>query len=188
MSRPPICSTSGQETRSPPQTRRRPMTARAQTPLFHTLFVVFSASNGRCVTNGPGCRLTSEVMGKFKKLLKRKRVQNMSRRNNLSHRLGFESLEGRQLMAVVASVNIEGDLVVTGDGQADQVAIVQVVQNGVPVAGRYFVAPQNGTLLNGQAAGRFFNNVIDDIRVNLGGNNDRLTLGNGNNGQFIVPD
>ena len=101
----------------------------------------------------------------------------MARKNNfLSKRMGFESLEGRQLMAVVNVTG--GDLVVTGDGQADQVAITQVAPN------TYAVAGQNGTLVNGQVSGQFF--ATDDIRVNLGGNNDRLTVGNGVNGGFSV--
>jgi hypothetical protein len=89
-------------------------------------------------------------------------------------------------MAVLVSV-IDGDLVVTGDGQADQVAIVQTLQNGQPVAGRYFVAGQNGTTINGQATGQFVQDVRRDIVVNLNGNNDRLTVGNGIDGDFIAP-
>ena len=101
-------------------------------------------------------------------------------------RLGLEVLESRQLLAVLVSI-VDGDLVVTGNGQADQVAIVQAQQNGQPIAGRYFVAGQNGTLVNGQANGQFFPNVTRDILVNLNGNNDRLTVGNGVDGAFLAP-
>jgi len=114
----------------------------------------------------------------------------MSRYNyNSPRRLGLESLEGRQLMAVVASVNAAHDLVVTGDGNANNLQIVQVTQNGQPVAGRYFIAPQQGTTLNGQTQGQFFDNVTHDIRVTLGGSGDRLNLHaeNGNNFGFRVP-
>jgi hypothetical protein len=112
----------------------------------------------------------------------------MSRQNlRSSRRMSFESLEGRQLMAVLVSVT-GGDLVVTGDNQADQVQIIQSLQNGTPIPGRYFITGQNGTTINGQTGGQFFANVTDDIRINLNGNNDRLTLGNGINGDFIVPD
>jgi hypothetical protein len=101
----------------------------------------------------------------------------------------MESLEGRQLMAVVASVNAAHDLVVTGDGNANNLQIVQVTQNGQPVAGRYFIAPQQGTTLNGQTQGQFFDNVTHDIRVTLGGSGDRLNIHaeNGNDFGFQVP-
>ena len=89
-------------------------------------------------------------------------------------------------MAVLVSV-VDGDLLVTGNGQADQVAIVQSVEDGQPVAGRYFVGGQNGTTINGQTTGQFFQNVTRDIVVNLNGNNDRLTVGNGIDGDFIAP-
>lgn len=111
----------------------------------------------------------------------------MARRNyDSSRRLGLESLETRQLMAVLVSVT-GGDLVVTGDGQADQVTIIQSLQNGEPIPGRYFISGQNGTTINGQA-GLFFGNVTDDILISLNGNNDRLTVGSGVDGDFIVPD
>jgi hypothetical protein len=110
---------------------------------------------------------------------------------NSPRRLGVESLEGRQLMAgnVLASVNAAHDLVVTSDGNQHDLEIVQVTQNGQPVAGRYFIAPHQGTTLNGQSGGQFFNNVTHDIRVTLGGSSDRLNLHaeNGNDFGFRVP-
>ncbi len=112
----------------------------------------------------------------------------MSRKNHFtSRRLGLESLESRQLMAVLVTVT-DGDLVLTGDGQADQVTIIQSLQNGAPIPGRYFITGQNGTTINNQTGGLFFENVTDDIRVNLSGGNDVLRIGNGVNGDFIVPD
>jgi hypothetical protein len=117
-------------------------------------------------------------METFNQLLNRKQGALMARKNNfVSKRMGFESLEGRQLMAVLVNVT-GGDLVVTGNGQADQVEITQLAPN------LYSVEGQNGTLVNGQASGQFF--ATDDIRVNLGGNNDRLTVGDGVNGGFTV--
>jgi len=98
----------------------------------------------------------------------------------------MESLESRQLMAVLVSVT-DGDLVVTGDGQADQVTIIQSIQNGSPIDGRYFITGQNGTIINGTDNG-YVEGVTDDIRVNLNGGNDVLRMGNGVNGDFIVPD
>jgi len=110
---------------------------------------------------------------------------------NSPRRLGVESLEGRQLMAgnVLASVNAAHDLVVTSDGNQHDLEIVQVTQNGQPVAGRYFIAPHQGTTLNGQTSGQFFNNVTHDVRVTLGGSGDRLNLHaeNGNDFGFQVP-
>ena len=116
----------------------------------------------------------------------------MSRQNyNSPRRLGLESLEGRQLMAgnVLVSVNAAHDLIVTGDGNQHDLEIVQVTQNGQPVDGRYFIAPHQGTTLNGQAPGVFVSGVTHDIRVTLGGSNDRLNLHaeNGNDFGFRVP-
>lgn len=113
---------------------------------------------------------------------------NMSRKNRPSaHRLGFESLEGRLLMAgnVTASV-VGGDLILTGDSQDNSAQIVQVMQGGQPIAGSYFVFGSNGTTISG---GQSFTNVNDDIKINMHGGSDRIVLGNGsNNANFIVPD
>jgi hypothetical protein len=127
----------------------------------------------------------------------------MSRHSyNSPRRLGLESLEGRQLMAANPFGNVQvnvdklgnvtssaGDLVLTGDSNQHDLEIVQVTQNGQPVAGRYFIAPHQGTKLNGQTGGLFANGVTHDIKVNLGGNNDRLNLHaeNGNDFGFRVP-
>lgn len=119
----------------------------------------------------------------------------MSRSNyHASRRLGLESLEGRQLMAfnpmgdVQVSVNTLGDLIVTGDSNQNQIQIVAEMFNGVATPGKFFVAPQNGTTLNGQTEGQYFPGVTHDMRINLGGANDRLTLGfGGDNNDFVVP-
>jgi hypothetical protein len=127
----------------------------------------------------------------------------MSRHNyNSPRRLGLESLEGRQLMAANPFGNVQvnvnklgnvtssaGDLVLTGDSNQHDLEIVQVTQSGQPVAGRYFIAPHQGTKLNGQTAGMFVSGVTHDIKITLGGNNDRLKLDaeNGNDFGFRVP-
>ncbi len=80
-----------------------------------------------------------------------------------------------------------GDLVVTGDNLGNEVRIIQSLQNGAPIAGRYFITGQNNTTINGQA-GLFFENVTDDLRISLNGGNDFLRIGNGTNGDFLVPD
>lgn len=118
----------------------------------------------------------------------------MARHNSFSsRRLGLEALEGRQLMAAnpfgdVTAYVSGGDLVLTGDSLQNDLQIVQTMQNGAPIAGSYYVAPRNGTTLNGQAAGHYFEGVTHDMRINLGGGNDRLILGNGSSDDnFIVP-
>jgi hypothetical protein len=90
---------------------------------------------------------------------------------------------------VQVNVNSLGDLVLTGDNNQHDVEITQSLQNGNPIAGRYFITPHQGTTLNGHTTGLFVNNVTHDIRVSLGGNNDRLNLhaGNGNDFGFRVP-
>lgn len=88
---------------------------------------------------------------------------------------------------------VNGDLVLRGDNLQSDVQIVQTMVDGSPVAGSYYVAPRNGTRINGllndgQPIGDYFENVTGDVRVNLSGGNDRLLLGNGSsNGNFIVP-
>lgn len=112
----------------------------------------------------------------------------MSRQNLRSaRRLCLESLEGRALMAGNVFVRFElGDLIITGDSAANEVTVVQSLQNGVPIPGRYFIVGQNSTTIFGTTNG-FVSNVTGDIRINLGANNDRLTVGNGVNGAFVAP-
>src|SRR5437762_8965579 len=76
-----------------------------------------SLSRGVLVTSQPPPKGTGAFMSRNK--------------YNTSRRLGLESLEGRQLMAAVtASVNMTtGDLVVTGDDNANNIQIVQSMQN-----------------------------------------------------------
>ena len=90
---------------------------------------------------------------------------------------------------VTVTVTDAGDLVVTGDGQANQVTIFQEVTQGVPITGSYFIAGQNGTTITGTDPTHpgYIGNVTDDILINLNGNNDRLTVGDGFDGHFIVP-
>ena len=118
----------------------------------------------------------------------------MTRQNCfVGRRLGLESLEGRLLMAANPFGNVQvtvagGDLILTGDNLQHDVQIVQTMVQGTPVPGSYFVAPRNGTTINGSTTGQYFINVTHDIRATLGTNNDRLLLGNGSsNDNFIVP-
>ena len=107
--------------------------------------------------------------------------------------LAFHALEERTLMAGDVAVSVvNGDLRITGDAAANDVAVVQTMQNGVLVTGSYFVTGRNGTTINGQAAGRTFTGVTRDFNINMGGNDDRVTLGQENdlygpNNQVKVP-
>jgi hypothetical protein len=115
----------------------------------------------------------------------------MPRRNAaLSHRLGFESLEGRLMMAGNVNVSVSGgDLVVTGDSAGNVLGITQVVQNGALVAGKFSVEGSDGTTINGQTGAQTFQNVTDDFRINLNGGPDSLRLGAGLTfGRFVIPD
>ena len=99
----------------------------------------------------------------------------MSRRK-MNARLGFESLEGRLMMAGNVAANVTGgDLVLTGDNAGNIVEIRQVQLNNAPIPGRFLVTGLNGTTINGQAS-QVFQNVNDDFRINLNGGNDRVTL------------
>jgi hypothetical protein len=110
----------------------------------------------------------------------------MSRRHT-SRRLGFDALEDRRMMAVTANIT-GGDLVIRGDGAADQIQITQAVQNNQPIPGQYFIQGLNGTKINGQAS-LIAVNVNDDFDIDLRGGNDRLVLGNnGASNRTTVPD
>jgi hypothetical protein len=116
----------------------------------------------------------------------------MSRKNLRSARkLSLETLDGRSMMAGIVNVDVvQGDLVVTGDGGDNEVRVIQSLQNNQPIAGRYFISGLNGTVVRSSTIPNFngfANNVTDDIRINLNGGNDRLTVGSGINGQFNVP-
>src|SRR5262245_51098757 len=110
-------------------------------------------------------------------------------RSNVRARIGFESLEGRLMMAGNVAVNVTGgDLLLTGDNLGNLVEIRQVQLNDSPIPGRFLVRGINGTTINGQAS-QVFQNVTDDFQINLNGGNDRITLGQGTtNASFLVPD
>lgn len=108
--------------------------------------------------------------------------------NRKYRRLTFQALEGRAMMAGDVAVSIlNGDLRVTGDSQDNEVAIVQTIQQGQPVAGSFFVGGVNGTTVNG-GGGQTFTGVTRDFSINLVGGADRITLGdNVATNHFTVP-
>jgi hypothetical protein len=113
----------------------------------------------------------------------------MSRRNSFaSRRLGLESLESRQLLAGNVFVTVDGgDLIVTGDARANEIQILQALQNGEPIPGQYVITGLNNTTINNQPADRF-TDVTDDFIIKLNGGNDILAMGNGTTADFVIPD
>jgi hypothetical protein len=104
--------------------------------------------------------------------------------NRRSRKLSFQSLEERTLMAgdVGAAVS-NGTLTLTGDSNANDVQVVQLIgTDGRLVAGDFIVIGKNGTTINGFSS-RSFGNVTN-MNVTLGnpgsrntGNDDHFTLG-----------
>lgn len=102
--------------------------------------------------------------------------------------LRVEALENRQMMAgdVGAAVTGGGDLVLNGDNQDNQLAVV-----ATEVAGQYEIQGVAGTTINGQQS-IVVDGVVDDMRINLrGGDNQILLTGtdsDGDSNNFVVDD
>jgi hypothetical protein len=85
--------------------------------------------------------------------------------------LGLESLETRRVMAGNVSASLVGDdLVITGDANANDIRIHQVL-------GKLVVEGLNGTTVNGDDKDKFA--VDGDVRVDLNGGLDKLTVDHG---------
>ena len=82
----------------------------------------------------------------------------------------LETLEDRRMMAgdVTARV-VNGDLVITGDNQSNE---MYLYDNG---DGSYVMFGENGTRING-LSGYPLDGVSDDIRINLRGGDNRIAL------------
>jgi hypothetical protein len=87
---------------------------------------------------------------------------------------------------------VNGDLHMTGDAAANDVAIVQTQQNGAVVSGSYYISGLNGTTINGRT-GVSVSGITRDFLINMGGGGGSLrfgpdpTLSNPSNDKFIVP-
>lgn len=81
----------------------------------------------------------------------------------------FESLEGRALMANVATALVNGNLTFTDNGSIN-VTISQ------PAANQIKLTPAAGTTINGQASAVTINGVTGNLTANLGSGNDTLTF------------
>jgi hypothetical protein len=103
--------------------------------------------------------------------------------------LTFQSLESRAMMTGNVTVSVvNGDLKINGDSKDNEITVVQAVTQGTAEPGRFYVTGLNGTRINGNSAGAYFNNVTRDFAISLGGGNDRLTLGDGvSDLHFFVP-
>lgn len=87
--------------------------------------------------------------------------------------LRIENLEGREMMAVTAVVS-GGDLFINGDAASDQVQMSRLSNGAVRIQGL------GTTRVNGVSyVDRFFS---DDLFVNLGNGNNRLTMLDSNGG------
>lgn len=103
------------------------------------------------------------------------RTASQARRSRNPARLSMECLERREVKAgnVQAWVDSSGTLNVVGDGASNGVRITQVSPTSFTVSGlNHFGA----TGINGFSS-RTFNNVRNDIAVDLGNGDDYLALG-----------
>ena len=93
--------------------------------------------------------------------------------------LKMESLETREVMSNVTANVVAGDLNVTGDNGGSDLEIRQLDHDS------YRVTAKNGTGINGiypnwwgSGSLQFdFHGVTDDVRINMNGGNDRVTIG-----------
>jgi len=100
-----------------------------------------------------------------------------------TRRLNVQQLEERRLMAGNVSVSVSsGNLLIDGDDFNNIVQVVQVVQNGQPVAGSYRItglttAGNQATRINGGTAPITVAGVTGDVRIDLDNGNDGLQMG-----------
>jgi hypothetical protein len=115
--------------------------------------------------------------------------------NRTNRKLTFQTLESRQLMAGNVAVSVVGgDLRITGDDSANDIAVFQTMQQGHVIPGSYYVSGLNGTTINGNQGGFYFTGVNRDFNINMGQGDDHLAMGfvsgfdpSLSNANFIVP-
>ncbi len=92
----------------------------------------------------------------------------------IHRQLGFEQLESRALLAGnVRAFVLGGNLIVNGDRQANEIVIVQ----GALGPQSFAISGQNGTKINGVVGDVDLPGVTRDVRINLHGGDDMLTVG-----------
>lgn len=98
------------------------------------------------------------------------------------HRLGFEQLEDRRLMAGNVAVAVRyGALVITGDNQNNDIVISQTGN------GQYSITPFAATTINGQATAQTFSGVTGDFNINLKGGADTIQMYQLDYTQLTIP-
>ena len=98
--------------------------------------------------------------------------------NRRSRKLSIQTLEERTLMAGdVGFVLNNGTLTLTGDADANDIAIFQQINNGVPTPGTFIVSGLHETTINHNGSSSGYLTGVNNISVSLGGSGDHLTLG-----------
>src|SRR4051812_7605599 len=103
-------------------------------------------------------------------------------RTSRNRRLGFESLEGRQLLAgnVIAGLDVNGNLVLTGDLANNAVMVTRAFFNGQVLVqgGRSNPSdPSTATTVNGQTTSLSFD-TSGGIIANMGDGSDSVLVTN----------
>src|SRR4051812_39247868 len=98
--------------------------------------------------------------------------------NRRSRKLSIQPLEERTLMAGDVGFQVlNGTLTLTGDGNANDIAVYQQVNNGVPVAGTFTVLGLNGTTIKHNGSSSGYLTGINNISASFGASDDHLALG-----------
>lgn len=111
----------------------------------------------------------------LKKLFHQTKSTSSSKPQPLHSRPQLEDLEERLVMAgdVTAAV-IGGDLVINGDALGNGVVVSQIDSDSWAVSGRYQAG--GSTRINGQYGGVQLHGVTDDVRIDLNGGDDYVSL------------
>lgn len=101
-----------------------------------------------------------------------------------TRKVHFEGLEDRRLMAGDVTVRlVNGEAVVTGDGASNAVWIREISANTYRVEGQFRAGA--ATKVNGKAYADIYTRQ-DDLRVDMGGGNDSLLIGNRPGGAIMT--